>query len=100
MPKDEEAAVPAGRPDWRDVEQYRHLLDLDRAGWAWEWMRRHPDYGRDGGDREPELDRKALSRPIVLRPASRDRARAWGLCFCRGGLLSRPAGAAALGRAA
>jgi hypothetical protein len=24
--------------------RYTHLLDLDRAGWAWEWLRRNPDF--------------------------------------------------------
>lgn len=33
------------RPDWRDADQYGYLTGLDRAGWAWEWLRRNPDYG-------------------------------------------------------
>jgi len=30
--------------DWRDRANYRDLLHLDRAGWAWKWLRRNPDY--------------------------------------------------------
>ena len=26
------------------ASSYRHLLELDRAGWAWEWLRRNPDF--------------------------------------------------------
>lgn len=34
----------SSRPDWRDPEQYRPLLALDKAGWAAEWLRRSPDF--------------------------------------------------------
>lgn len=89
------------RPDWRDVEQYRHLLDLDRAGWAWEWLRRSPDYAGEGGDegKKSTRDLSVQSEPVLLRPASRGYAYQWGLCFCRDTLLPRHAGAAPLGRA-
>lgn len=29
--------------DWAGTD-YAHLLELDRAGWAWEWLRRNPDF--------------------------------------------------------
>ena len=29
--------------DWAATD-YAHLLELDRAGWAWEWLRRNPDF--------------------------------------------------------
>lgn len=35
------------RADWRDVEQYRPLLDYDCVGWAGEWLRRNPDFIAD-----------------------------------------------------
>ena len=31
-------------PDWRDGAAYRPLLGADRALFAWEWLRRDPDY--------------------------------------------------------
>lgn len=30
--------------DWRDNAAYRALHGIDRAGLAWEWLRRDPDY--------------------------------------------------------
>ncbi|MDP9423633.1 MAG: DUF2285 domain-containing protein [Pseudomonadota bacterium] len=31
-------------PDWRDAAAYEPLLDADRSFFAWEWLRRNPDY--------------------------------------------------------
>lgn len=95
-------AAPKGQPDWRNADDYRHLLDLDRAGWAWEWLRRNLEYEKEEGGNHGESgpDRKALTGPAMLCPSSGVCARAWGLCFRRGSLLSRVASAAALGRAA
>lgn len=28
---------------WQDRANYHHLFNLDRADWAWEFLRRHPD---------------------------------------------------------
>jgi len=70
-------------PDWRDAEQYRHMLDLDRAGWAWEWLRRNPDYAegeQDGFQKEP--DHKARPQIEVLSTAVSASTSKWGLCFC------------------
>jgi len=36
--------APEGRPDWRDSAPYRALIGIDRAGLAWEWLRRDPAY--------------------------------------------------------
>lgn len=33
-------------PNWRHADDYVDLHRLDRAGWAWEWMRRNPEYQR------------------------------------------------------
>ncbi|MGK6321363.1 transcriptional regulator domain-containing protein [Sphingomonas sp. DT-204] len=32
------------REDWRNERGYRRLLDIDRAGIMWEWLRRDPRY--------------------------------------------------------
>ena len=32
------------RPDWRDAAAYAPLLEADRSLFAWEWLRRGPDY--------------------------------------------------------
>ncbi|WP_407932561.1 transcriptional regulator domain-containing protein [Acidiphilium iwatense] len=99
-----EVAGAKAKPDWRNPDDYRHLLDLDRAGWAWEWLRRHRDYvGEVDQGNAISSETNALAgtiRPIQLAAAAHDRAPAWGLCFRGGGRLSRRAGAAYLGRAA
>lgn len=76
--------APDGRPDWRDSAPYRALAGIDRAGLAWEWLRRDPAYAaisarlrRVGVRTAPHLEMEAD-------------ARAFGLCFRRG---CRPAGA-------
>jgi len=30
--------------DWRDARSYDYTAGLDGAGWAWEFLRRNPDY--------------------------------------------------------
>jgi len=49
-------------PDWRDEEAYRELLPLERAGFAWEWLRRNRVYREAAStahpnDRPPSLGR-------------------------------------------
>jgi hypothetical protein len=81
IPSADDPVMPAW-PDWRDAEQYRHMLDLDQAGWAWEWLRRNPDYveerrrGALGA-----LPDQALSYPDVLSQPMYSAALRWGLCF-------------------
>jgi len=65
------------RPDWRDDAPYRALAGIDRAGLAWEWLRRDSGYaamaarlGRLGG----------LGNQPLAPEAD---ARAFGLCFRR-----------------
>jgi hypothetical protein len=77
--------------DWCDEEQYLHLLELDRAGWAWEWLRRNPDYVEgEGREASMQLSQEARTRPTILSGVPMGDASRWGLCFCRSGeLLSR-----------
>ncbi|MGD9538398.1 MAG: DUF6499 domain-containing protein [Gammaproteobacteria bacterium] len=72
------------RASWRDPTNYRSLLTLDRAGWAWKWLRRNPDYIA----RTSQL----LTRPRLGQPGTRlrvittsdaEEARDWGLHFRR-----------------
>jgi hypothetical protein len=39
-------AYPYPLRDWRDPEQYPQGKDLDARGWAWEFLRRNPEYQR------------------------------------------------------
>jgi hypothetical protein len=38
------ATQPRSIPDWRDAGAYADLLSVERAGLAWEWLRRRSDY--------------------------------------------------------
>ncbi len=44
------------RPDWRSPEYVEALKNLDRAGFAWEFLRRNPAYQEeyDRIDEDPE----------------------------------------------
>jgi len=68
-------------PDWRDIEQYRHLLDLDRAGWAWEWLRRRRDYVGETDDENSNLALDARSETASGRRLKLNPDCQWGLCF-------------------
>lgn len=45
MPAEPGDAYGEGR-DWRCAKSYDYLRELDRPGWAWEWLRRNPEYRR------------------------------------------------------
>lgn len=59
---------------------YGHLLQLDRGGWAWEWLRRNPDFVSLKSVSE---ERTAPSFPIVIRPeaVSESSLLRWGLHY-------------------
>ncbi len=62
------------KADWRTPAAYLPLQQYDRAGFAWEIVRRNPDYGREYqwlGDRGPAAD-AAMSDQFAKR---------WGLRF-------------------
>jgi hypothetical protein len=67
------AVLQAARlPDWRDAAAYAPLLKVERAGFAWEWLRRNAEY------------RTAANEAIAARLApwprlEENRATLWGL---------------------
>ena len=61
------------------ASSYRHLLELDRAGWAWEWLRRNPNFASAYSARTPLYE---SGRSIVIAAdASRPDLMRWGLHF-------------------
>ena len=38
---------PEQQPDWRSKESYAYTMNLTRLGWAWEFLRRNPDFQAD-----------------------------------------------------
>lgn len=82
----EKSQKPDGgsRANWRDPANYKSLLKLDRAGWAWEWLRRNPDYialttQLPMPERRPVWPGAGLK---IMEPS--DAATRWGLQFRRG----------------
>lgn len=62
--------------DWRSPETYKPIQDVNAAGFAWEFLRRNPDYRRD-----------VRKRPLSHIPTSKAAdafARHWGLPFRNG----------------
>ena len=61
-------------PDWRLQQTERALNRLERQGFAWEFLRRNPDY-------RSEYDR--LRGTLATRPGASQRSAAlqWGLRF-------------------
>lgn len=67
-----------------DLESYAYTLTLSRSRWAWEFLRRNPDFLADAG-REPPGTlsiRKACPRTLLVKPRT-DQVAAdrWGLAF-------------------
>ena len=61
------------------ASRYRHLLELDRAGWAWEWLCRNPDFASEYSARTPRCEN---GKSIVLTAdASGPNLMRWGLHF-------------------
>lgn len=69
----------SGGAGWQ-TPGYAHLLELDRAGWAWEWLRRNRDFASLN---LASVSRTSTGRSIViLQEAASERALLrWGLHY-------------------
>jgi hypothetical protein len=65
---------------WHDAAAYRWCHALDRAGFAWEFLRRNAAYRSLA--RAAALERRSAG--AILLGATSARATAWGLAFRRG----------------
>jgi hypothetical protein len=73
------------RPNWRNAADYKALLKLDRAGWAWKWLRRNPEYVARMAERPPERPPLLPGTGVpIIRAVDLDDASDWGLRFRRG----------------
>ena len=68
--------------DWRSAAAYDYASDLDAPDFAWEALRRHPDYRRDY---ERAQEEEALGPPAEVSSL----ARRWGLTFSGGSAPTR-----------
>ena len=50
-------------PDWRDAAAYQPLLDADRSLFAWEWLRRNPNYREAAERASSEESSRGLTEP-------------------------------------
>lgn len=64
----------SGIPDWRDSEAYDWLDGADPLFWAWEWLRRDPDYRHEALANPPQRIRDRFGTIDEQRAASK-----WGL---------------------
>lgn len=75
---DEPAPTPVR--DWRDEAGYSELDTLDRRGFAWEYLRRNPDYRR-----QQQSAGQAAARIVagvsILRATAVTIPPIWGLRF-------------------
>jgi hypothetical protein len=64
-------------PDWQDGAAYQSLQHMDRAGWAWEWLK------RNGGFKDALKSSTCLTSidRTVVRLDAASHAMTWGLMF-------------------
>ena len=66
------------RPDWRDPAAYENLRSLDAPGFAWEYLRRNPEF-----QQEHERLKRSAGRGSP-KPAEMEAfTRRWGCRFCQ-----------------
>jgi len=97
MSPGEPPELPARAANWRDGAGYRHLLDVDRAGWAWEWLRRNPAYKGTQSSIDLEAQRLGHAVVTVVRGQDDKEGPKWGLTFCRVSVPTRNLGPAGVG---
>lgn len=89
----EEISQEPGEPSrasWRDPTNYRSLLTLDRCGWAWEWLRRNPDYIHlTTRLSAPARVEQPGTQVRIITASAAEESRHWGLHFRR---VAKPPG--------
>src|SRR3546814_3585476 len=74
---------------WQDSANYHHLPSLDRADWAWEFLRRHPECPRFRIlPTSRQLLRVAPPLTHVTLAGGLDQALSWGLRFRRQAVIA------------
>jgi hypothetical protein len=63
--------------DWRSPGHYEHLLSLDAPGFAWEYLRRNPDFAREHAMLQRTSRRHCLNANALEAFSQR-----WGVRFC------------------
>ncbi|WP_368408134.1 transcriptional regulator domain-containing protein [Asticcacaulis machinosus] len=66
---------------WRDGAAYRPLVEMDRVGWAWAWLRRNPRYRERPQSEMPPISFPQQRGVRVVRARSAVDAGQWGVSF-------------------
>lgn len=74
-----ETPAPPPTRDWRDEDAYAELERLDRRGFAWEYLRRNPDYRHEWNSNEDAA--QIVGGVSVLRAVASAIPPIWGLRF-------------------
>ena len=68
--------------DWRDGASYEDLNQLDRRGFAWEYLRRNERFRRERQESGADEEARALGT-LIVKTAPEPVALDWGLRFRR-----------------
>jgi hypothetical protein len=79
------------KPDWRQATAYEGLMELDATGFAWEFLRRNPEF-QDQHAQLQQAARAGIVDPAVIEAFTGR----WGLRF-RGGGRAGPCQCSSLG---
>lgn len=77
----EDAPPPAPSRDWQKESDYRDLENLDRRGFAWEYLRRNPDYRDQHKHDASVLDLSHQGVRVIIPSAVSSLPISWGLRF-------------------
>jgi len=64
--------------DWRSSETYDRIQEFEPTGFAWEWLRRNPDYHRDHRQHTYSAPNRGIQEemgPLLLRLTRRGHRR-------------------------
>ncbi|MBG6178592.1 hypothetical protein IWQ55_006453 [Labrenzia sp. EL_208] len=66
--------------DWQDKRSYAGLLSLNRHGWAWEFLRRNPDFQKDFSKLSGVID-PITDKPNLYSLPANCPLKCWGIFF-------------------
>ncbi len=67
-------------PDWRDAKAYAHTSRLTRLQWAWEFLRRNPEFQVDLAHALEAAELIESSSAVTINRSMTDLSR-WGVMF-------------------
>lgn len=77
------------RASGRKPDDYRRLAGLDRTGWAWEWLRRNPDFLGAVSKISQNRWKSTHSSSYGVYEIESAKLSRWGVLFCRRARIPR-----------